>query len=540
MPGIIAAQPDRKRKRLDAVSAAKSTKPRKAAKLEGGDVKSRILQCEQDSLSAEKRHDALTELTTIINDGTQKTTAVVLAAVTLCRTFCRLIASEEIQQSRSQLKNFTQTLISWIGDPDATLENAAVTLLMRIVKEEVLQDSVRAEQAWRATSNFANLVKALLTTSEAEGGRAIFVEKYVEEFDDVRYHTLVAIKQAMKDEDCQTPQAGSNALHLLAQVEGIPDSQEQLEDWYGRKPEGNKHILLSLAAHRKAAQEAWLAVFRSELSHEHRKRILEIMNAQILPWFSGKLEILTDFLTDSFNASGSTAVLALGGIFHLMTERNIDYPDFYDKLYSLLDTDILHSKHRNSFLRLLDNCLASTHLPAALVASFVKRIARLALQAPPGAIVWAVPWTYNLLKSHPTCTFMLHREENPTHVIYAKHPKPMETGMNDPFDMTEPDPMLTKAIDSSLWELEVLRTHYHPNVATLTGIIAEQWTKKDYHLEDFLDHTYATLLDGELGRELKKEPVVEWEIPKHIFTAMEGEGKLNSLGDMLQTAIDAL
>lgn len=552
MPGLILSeQSDRKRKRLRPGSAAKLTKPRKAAKLDSGDdLKSSILQYEEDSLSAEKRHNAIRGLLAIV-EGTHKPKVTILAAVTLCRVFCRLIASEqliktndlsgkEVQRLRALLQSYAQTLRSWIGDSDAAKENAAVTLLMRIVKEEVLQESIRGQQAWQASSNFANLVKALLTVSEADCARQIFVEKYVEEHDDVRYYTFSAIKQIMKDEIYRTATHASNALDLLAQVEGIPESQEQLEDWFGQTPEGKKHDLLKLTAHHKIAQEAWLAVFRSELTQEHRKRILEIMNAQLLPWFLTKLEILTDFLTDSFDASASTAVLALGGIFHLMTQRNIDYPDFYNKLYSLLDEDILHSKHRNHFLRLLDSCLASTHLPAALVASFVKRMARLALLAPPGAIVWVVPWTYNLLRAHPTCTFLLHREEHPAHAIYSEYPNPAETGMNDPFDMAEPDPMLSRAIDSSLWELETLRSHYHPNVATLTSIIGEQWTKKDYQLEDFLDHSYATLLDGELGRELKKEPVVEWEIPKHIVTAAQENDALNPLGHMLQAAIDVL
>lgn len=102
--------------------------------------------------------------------------------------------------------------------------------------------------------------------------------------------------------------------------------------------------------------------------------------------------------------------------------------------------------------------------------------------------------------------------------------------MDDLFDPSETDPMLTRAIDSSLWELETLTTHYHPNVATLAKIIGEQFTKREYQLEDFLDHSYASLIDAELGKALKKVPVVEFEIPKRIVTAEEGG--LNSLGSL--------
>jgi U3 small nucleolar RNA-associated protein 19 len=68
-----------------------------------------------------------------------------------------------------------------------------------------------------------------------------------------------------------------------------------------------------------------------------------------------------------------------------------------------------------------------------------------------------------------------------------------EEGMDDPFDMEEEDPMQTGAIESSLWEIETLQSHYHPNVATLAKIISEQFTKRSYNLEDFLDQSYTVV-----------------------------------------------
>ena len=238
-------------------------------------------------------------------------------------------------------------------------------------------------------------------------------------------------------------------------------------------------------AHKKQAQEAWLALLRMGLSKEQRKTVLSLTSNRIAPWFV-KAELLMDFLTDSYNTGGSTSLLALSGLFYLMQQKNLDYPLFYHKLYSLLGSDLLHSRHRSRFFRLLDTFLASTHLPAALVASFIKRLSRLALHAPPAGIVAVIPWVYNLLKRHPTCTFMVHRESRGE----------METtreGMEDPFDMTKEDPMATHAIESSLWEIETLQSHYHPNVATLARVISEQFTKRSYNLEDFLDHSYESV-----------------------------------------------
>lgn len=63
----------------------------------------------------------------------------------------------------------------------------------------------------------------------------------------------------------------------------------------------------------------------------------------------------------------------------------------------------------------------------------------------------------------------------------------------DPFDETERDPLHTKAIDSSLWELATLRNHYLANISTLAKIFEEAFTKPSYDLEDFLDHAYSTV-----------------------------------------------
>lgn len=50
------------------------------------------------------------------------------------------------------------------------------------------------------------------------------------------------------------------------------------------------------------------------------------------------------------------------------------------------------------------------HLPATLIASFIKRLSRLSLSAPPAAVVAIIPLVYNLLKRHPTCMVLIHRD----------------------------------------------------------------------------------------------------------------------------------
>jgi U3 small nucleolar RNA-associated protein 19 len=261
-----------------------------------------------------------------------------------------------------------------------------------------------------------------------------------------------------------------------------------LEDFYVPAPNTITHDLYSLTKHKRRAQQAWLALIKTDMSKEQRKTILGLVDSSLAPWFM-QPELLMDFLTDSYNTGGSTSLLALSGVFYLIDKRNLDYPSFYRKLYSLLDAGILHSKHRSKFFRLLDTFLGSTHLPAVLVASFLKRMSRLTLSAPPAGIVVVVPWLYNILKKHPICTFMIHRM---TRGAEAKRLLENE-GLADPFIMEEEDPMETNAIESCLWEIVMLQSHYHPNVATLAQIISEQFTKQAYNIEDFLDHSYGSV-----------------------------------------------
>jgi U3 small nucleolar RNA-associated protein 19 len=280
--------------------------------------------------------------------------------------------------------------------------------------------------------------------------------------------------------------AAANSLSLLLSLDSVPSSKADIQNFYTETQ--GKSPVPSLSTYKDQAQEAWLATLRTGMSKEQRKSILGVFSHQIAPWFP-QPEMLMDFLTDSYNVGGATSLLALSGLYYLISEKNLDYPSFYQKLYSLLDESLLHSKHRSRFFRLLDTFMSSTHLPATLVASFIKRLSRLALHAPPAGIVVVIPWIYNIFKRHPACTFMMHREiRDPD----AKK-KLEQEGMDDPFDMNELDPLLTDAIESSVWELESLQTHYHPNVATLAKVISEQFTKQSYNLEDFLDHSYTAV-----------------------------------------------
>ena len=79
--------------------------------------------------------------------------------------------------------------------------------------------------------------------------------------------------------------------------------------------------------------------------------------------------LLMDFLKDSVDQQGVIALLGLNGLWTLIRDHNLDYPDFFPRLYALLDRNLLHTKYRSRFFRLLDTFPSSTHLPESLISA---------------------------------------------------------------------------------------------------------------------------------------------------------------------------
>ncbi len=178
--------------------------------------------------------------------------------------------------------------------------------------------------------------------------------------------------------------------------------------------------------------------------------------------------------------------MALNGLFILIQEHNLDYPHFFPKLYSLFDKNLLHAKYRSRFFRMVSLFLSSSYLPAYLVAAFIKRVARLAIEAPPSGIIMVIPFIYNLFRQHPACISLIHREKNSCTegVFYFDL---------DVYLFDEVDPSKSNAIESSLWELEILQRHYVPAVSVMAKIFEDSLAKPSYDLEDFFDHSYKTV-----------------------------------------------
>ena len=70
----------------------------------------------------------------------------------------------------------------------------------------------------------------------------------------------------------------------------------------------------------------------------------------------------------------------------------------------------------------------------------------------------------------------------------------------DPFDPREDDPAQCGALQSSLWEVLALRTHYLPAVSSLAAVFEKEFAAPQYPIEKggFTAVTYTSLFDREV------------------------------------------
>lgn len=110
------------------------------------------------------------------------------------------------------------------------------------------------------------------------------------------------------------------------------------------------------------------------------------------------------------NEGGYIAVLAIEGLFGLIVNFNLDYPKYFEALYSLCTPSIFAAKYHSKFLELLGSSLKSTNIPAYTAAAFIKKFAFLALHGQAPTACFCVAMVITLLRAHPKCMVMIHNK----------------------------------------------------------------------------------------------------------------------------------
>eukprot|EP00051_Salpingoeca_urceolata_P014945 m.190838 g.190838 ORF g.190838 m.190838 type:complete len:592 (+) comp18241_c0_seq2:138-1913(+) len=392
---------------------------------------------------------------------------------------------------------------------------------------------------------FERIVAALVNRKhDQEDVLTEFNETYMVH-DDVRHYTLKNLAQLLQPdalvaskgqspEDFEVQRQGflTNVYMILNDVEpGNEPNRFFLSSTGGPEPRED-HPLRRATTHTRSFSECWLTFLRHKLPGDIFKSVLLRLHSDIIPHL-GDPRLLLDFLTDSYNLGGAVSIMALHGLFTLIHQYHLDYPNFFPKLYILFDESIFHVKYRVRFFRLANLFLTSTALPAYLVAAFAKRLSRLALKAPPGGAIVIVQMIYNLLRRHPACKSLIHRanigDEDDESGDSEERSGDESDGESDtqrgldPFDPDEQDPAKCRALESSVWELELLRKHYHPTVAKRPGDLeAPALQKLEKDVEKAAELSYSSLFEG--CPEVRDDVAIGFERPTALFGASDAFG----------------
>ncbi|KAL8549552.1 hypothetical protein ACS0TY_008402 [Phlomoides rotata] len=314
-----------------------------------------------------------------------------------------------------------------------------------------------------------------------------------------------------------------------------------LGDEYAKCQKFNDKVLSSKNAAKKMKQKftkAWISFLRLPLPLDVYKEILVTLHQAVIPYLSNPI-MLSDFLTRSYDIGGVVSVMALSSLYILMTQHGLEYPNFYNKLYALLEPSVFMAKHRAKFFELLDSCLKSSLLPAYLAAAFCKKLSRLALFAPPSGALVIIALILNLLQRHPSINCLVHREggsdsnretseEEKISSQSAKDCSPNrdlfeEKPGVDHFKNEESDPKDVNAMRSSLWEIDTLGHHYSPPVSrfvmSLENDLAVRARTAEIAVKDFSSGSYATIFNDEIRRRVKQVPLAFYKAtPTILFT----------------------
>ncbi|ETO79007.1 hypothetical protein F441_06114 [Phytophthora nicotianae CJ01A1] len=476
--------------------------------------------------------------------------------------------------------NFIKEMLQWLGDAqaDSNLRVGALRTLMEFVSRE---GEIRGENAPAfGNETFARVVQELAKTEKLKGELAsVFKGEYVGAYMDVQYYMLKNLAQILDNAEEQDLTLVANALRLLGMVQMPYDAEEitsfLVEPKNSNLPEQElvssdeesddeeEEVLATAGTKRKAADSkanktkktrglhsvkqhqhafslAWIAVLRHKLPQASYKKVLVQLPDDIMPHLVNPL-LLADFLTDSYSIGGVTSLLALNSLFILIQDYNFDSPDFYNKLYALLDDPSLYSaKQRDRFFGLLNLFLSSTHLPAYTVAAFAKRLSRSALTAEPGAILFIIPMVYNLILRHKECLQLIHRTGAFTAAEKAaKRREELSSGSavdaaakklssektelvlkdgHDPFINDELDPIKCNALQSSLWELYTMKHHYNADVALKARMFEEKLRHQFVDVDESMEITYKSLFDKQLKRKEKGKVPLAFQPCNGLFS----------------------
>lgn len=301
------------------------------------------------------------------------------------------------------------------------------------------------------------------------------------------------------------------------------------------------HSVLSVfseRAHRHVFTSLWLQCVNFSAEAALHAHLLYRLGTIIIPSLNNPL-VMADYLSGCFRSGGLVSILSLQGIFILMLDHGLEYPKYFQQLYSLITADAFASRHRYDLFRLLDLSMTSLRVPSYIVASVIKRTARVCLSAPSPTLYFGLPFIRKLLQAHPNCLALIHRktkeaiapeeeellellpgsteEEKGERLANAKLEAARHTAMLfngiDPY-LPEKDPEFSQAMCSTLWEFTALEKHFLPIVPLMINSFSS--TAEDKSALKF-EKSFGRLFTAEVTRRIP-----EGTVPPVAYREPEG------------------
>lgn len=94
--------------------------------------------------------------------------------------------------------------------------------------------------------------------------------------------------------------------------------------------------------------------------------------------------------------------------------------------------------------------------------------------------------------------------------------KSVEKCPNDPFLEDESDPMKTKAIESSLWEIRSLERHILPSVSSISKYLKQPLPSVEFGIASRLEDNGGDIFDREIKRKFPNV-ALNFEPPKGMY-----------------------
>ena len=471
---------------------------------------------------------------------------------------------------KEQFKSFVSIMMEWLTLPSSTYVE------VQVVGLNALLDMVKRFEADNIFDNslFARTMRVLIRSSNCSAELVVtFLQEYAKKYGDVAYFALKGMRVVVMDtvasyEDKKTSEVKAaivarNVYNVVSRMQIPMDEESLLRSFVGARAvlgedednEAESEDDLSsseeadengddesddgeddgdnsdastaeksvkrpkwaaISFHRREYSKLWCGLLRLPLSDKMYRAILRKLPNEIIPNMVNPI-LISDFITTSCDQGGEAGLLALSGMYQLIAKYNFDYPSFYNKIYAMITPDLFYAKYRSNFFEKLSLFMTSSRMPLTTVASFSKRLARLSLHGPPSGALFALPLIFNMLKRHPKCISMIHRESKTPNGSNSDDDNNNINTTKDPFKSDENDPAKTNAINSSLWEIEALQKHPNPSVSTLAKSFNQSFSKRPYNMKNFCSSTYKDMFDRQIHRRINKEPAVNFQEPEGLF-----------------------